>query len=63
MLIVNGEPKYYYHRKENKPANINKKDIKIIEIMEAEKCTGLFGAACKYGLITVNTYGKQQILP
>lgn len=63
MLIVNGDPKFHYFGKSNKPANISKKDIKSIKIVEAEKCVNTFGAACKYGLITINTYGKQEILP
>lgn len=62
-MIVNEEPIFYYYRLDNQPANIRKKDIKSIEIIDSEKCIQLYGAACKYGLITIKTIGPQQLLP
>ncbi len=63
MIIVDGEPKYYYYKEEIKPLNIQKSKIRKIKILEAEKCVQMFGAACKYGLITISTYGTQEELP
>lgn len=63
MIIVDGDPKYYYYKEKIKPLNIEKTKIKKIKILEAEKCVQTFGAACKYGLITINTYGTQEELP
>ncbi len=63
MLIVNGEPTFYYYRKDNSIPGTSKKFIKKIEILSAEKGVQTFGAAAKYGLILINTYGNQQKLP
>jgi len=63
MIIVDGDPKYYYTKEEIKPLNIEKRKIRKIKILEAEKCVQTFGAACKYGLITISTYGTQEELP
>jgi hypothetical protein len=63
MIIVDGDPKYYHYKEEIKPLNIEKRKIRKIKILEAEKCVQTFGAACKYGLITITTYGTQEELP
>jgi|GEM_PF-1809943 len=59
MIIVDGDPKYYYNKTEIKSLNIEKNKIRKIKIQDAEKCVQLFGAACKYGLITKITNGTQ----
>ncbi|WP_445454693.1 hypothetical protein [Flavobacterium sp. 25HG05S-40] len=63
MLIVNGEPTFYHYRKENSIPGTSKKFIKKLEIVAAEKAVKTFGAAAKYGLIRISTYGKQEKLP
>ena len=63
MIIVDGDPKYYFYKEEIKPLNIEKSKIRKIKILEAEKCVQTFGAACEYGLITISTYGTQEELP
>lgn len=63
MIIVDGDPKCYYYKEDIKPLNVEKSKIKKIKILEAEKCVQTFGAACKYGLITISTYGNQEELP
>lgn len=63
MIIVDGDPKYYYNNEEIKLLDIEKSKIRKIEILEAEKCIKTFGAVCKYGLIMISTYGIQQELP
>jgi hypothetical protein len=63
MIIVDGDPEYYYYKEEIKPLNIEKSKIRKITVLEAEKCVQTFGAACKYGLITISTYGTQEELP
>jgi len=63
MIIVDGDPKYYHYKEEIKPLNIQKSKIKKIKILEAAKCVQTFGAACRYGLITINSYGTQEELP
>ena len=63
MIIINGEPIYYHNKEEKLPIDVKKSDIKSIKIINAEKCINVFGYACKYGLITITTYGKQESLP
>ncbi len=63
MIIVDGDPKYYYYKEDVKTLNINKNQIRKIKILEAENCVKTFGAACKYGLITISTTGTQEELP
>ncbi len=63
MIIVDGDPKYYFYKEEIKPLNIEKRKIRKIKILEADKCVQIFGMACKYGLIIISTYGTQEELP
>jgi len=56
MLIIDGEPTFYYNKENVKKIQIKKSDIKMIEIVESKDCVKLFGAACKYGLIRIKTY-------
>ena len=63
MIIVDGDPKYYYYKEEIKPLNIELNKIRKLKILDAKTCVQTFGAACKYGLITISTYGTQEKLP
>ncbi|MWB92802.1 hypothetical protein GON26_00335 [Flavobacterium sp. GA093] len=63
MVIVDGDPKYYFYKEETKALNVEKNKITKIKILEAEKCVETFGAACKYGLVTISTFGTQEELP
>jgi hypothetical protein len=63
MLIVDGDPKFYFYKENAKLPNVEKNKIKSVKITKADKCVQLFGAACKYGLITIITYGEQEDLP
>ena len=63
MIILDGDPKYYFYKEEIKPFNVEKSKIRKIKILEAEKCVQTFGAACKYGLIKISTCGSQEELP
>ncbi len=56
MLIIDGEPIFYYYKENVKSIKIKKSEIKNIEITESKECVKLFGAACKYGLIRIKTY-------
>ena len=56
MLIIDGEPIFYYYKENVELIQIKKSEIKNIEIIESKECVKLFGAACKYGLIRIKTY-------
>ena len=56
MLIINSEVIFYYNKNDIPKVKIKKAEIKGLKITDAEKCVSLYGAACKFGLIEINTY-------
>ncbi|MCY0969739.1 hypothetical protein [Chryseobacterium wangxinyae] len=56
MLIIDGVPIYYFYKKDSEPIKIGRSQIINIKITENTTCAHVFGAACKYGLITIKTY-------
>lgn len=55
MIIIDGTPIYYYHKEDFVPIKIIKDEVRKVEITESSKCVHVYGAACKYGLVTIKT--------